>query len=284
MTAIDPFADVRLPTTTTPPAREPGDQFGKDTFLKLLVAQLRFQNPLAPTDGTEFLAQTAQFTMVEKLIEIEKQAKESALANEMLTATTMIGRSVTFRLGAGDVPEPVATTKASLAGTLSASAQPGAKVETTAEVFTNAGEKVPLRVQFTRRGSVADGSEWELRVFAGGYQVGQPQLVRFDAQGEPLTSEVKIAPAYLDGIAGTRGSWSPDGLTFTLGSATDAARVRVADGSSRVSMREHDGSDGTTSTGIVSGVRVDPTGGTLLRIGEREVPLTSVTEVDVPNS
>ena len=41
-----------------------GDQ---DTFLKLLVAQLKYQDPSNPADSTQFLAQTAQFTQVEKL-------------------------------------------------------------------------------------------------------------------------------------------------------------------------------------------------------------------------
>ncbi|MDH4116622.1 MAG: flagellar hook capping protein [Acidimicrobiia bacterium] len=40
---------------------------GGDAFLQLLVAQLRYQNPMDPTDGTEFLQQTAQFTQVETL-------------------------------------------------------------------------------------------------------------------------------------------------------------------------------------------------------------------------
>ncbi len=40
---------------------------GGEAFLQLLVAQLRYQNPMDPSDGTEFLQQTAQFTQVETL-------------------------------------------------------------------------------------------------------------------------------------------------------------------------------------------------------------------------
>ena len=98
MTAIDPFASVRAGTSTQP-TRTQNDQFGKDTFLKLLVAQLRFQNPMAPKDGSEFLAQTAQFTVVEKLSELEKQGKEAARSNQLLAGTTLIGRTVTFADG-----------------------------------------------------------------------------------------------------------------------------------------------------------------------------------------
>ena len=46
---------------------------GKDTFLKLLVAQLKYQNPMSPTDGTEFLAQSAQFTSLESLQSIQTE-------------------------------------------------------------------------------------------------------------------------------------------------------------------------------------------------------------------
>ena len=42
----------------------------KDTFLQLLVAQLRHQNPLQPTDGVEFLSQLAQFTSLEQAIQL----------------------------------------------------------------------------------------------------------------------------------------------------------------------------------------------------------------------
>lgn len=38
----------------------------KNTFLQLLVAQIKNQNPLSPTDGVQFLSQLAQFTQVEQ--------------------------------------------------------------------------------------------------------------------------------------------------------------------------------------------------------------------------
>jgi flagellar basal-body rod modification protein FlgD len=105
MTAIDPFASVRSGTnTTTPTAKSPDDQFGKDTFLKLLVAQLRYQNPLDPQDGSQFLAQTAQFTMVEKLTALEADTKTQLAANQVLAASTMIGHEVKYR-DANDVDQ-----------------------------------------------------------------------------------------------------------------------------------------------------------------------------------
>lgn len=47
--------------------REIKTQLGKDDFLKLLVTQLQYQDPLEPMDNTAFIAQTAQFTALEQM-------------------------------------------------------------------------------------------------------------------------------------------------------------------------------------------------------------------------
>ena len=70
----------------------------KDMFLQLLVAQMRNQDPANPQDSSEFLAQTAQFSMVEKLEEIAKQGAEALASTRNLTAAGMIGRKLTERL------------------------------------------------------------------------------------------------------------------------------------------------------------------------------------------
>jgi flagellar basal-body rod modification protein FlgD len=45
----------------------------KETFLKLLVAQIRNQDPASPADGIEFVSQLAQFSQLEQIIEIRSQ-------------------------------------------------------------------------------------------------------------------------------------------------------------------------------------------------------------------
>ncbi|MFI7596947.1 flagellar hook assembly protein FlgD [Actinoplanes sp. NPDC049681] len=67
-----------------------GDQ---DTFLKLLVAQLKYQDPSNPADSTQFLAQTAQFTQVEKLGQIADMMQ----AQQLIGASALVGRTVTYQ-------------------------------------------------------------------------------------------------------------------------------------------------------------------------------------------
>lgn len=69
----------------------------KETFMKLLVAQLEHQNPLSPMDNTEFTQQLAQFTSLEQLQNMN--ASLSALMNAQTTtnglqAATLIGKQV----------------------------------------------------------------------------------------------------------------------------------------------------------------------------------------------
>lgn len=68
---------------------------GSDAFLKLLVAQLRYQNPLQPTDPSSMLAQTAQFTTVETLQTIAEAQRSLMQLHEAVGSIGMIGRSVT---------------------------------------------------------------------------------------------------------------------------------------------------------------------------------------------
>jgi flagellar basal-body rod modification protein FlgD len=71
-----------------------GDQ---DTFLKLLVAQLKYQDPSKPADSTAFLSQTAQFTQVEKLGAIADMLS----AQQLIGASALVGRTVIYQDAAG---------------------------------------------------------------------------------------------------------------------------------------------------------------------------------------
>ena len=67
----------------------------KDMFLQLLVAQVRYQNPLEPMDNSEFMAQTAQFTMVEQITKLAEQQSELLAFQRATLAAGMVGQVVT---------------------------------------------------------------------------------------------------------------------------------------------------------------------------------------------
>ena len=52
----------------------------KETFLQLLVAQIKNQDPLNPTDGVQFLSQLAQFTELEQIMAIRSSLEGMASA------------------------------------------------------------------------------------------------------------------------------------------------------------------------------------------------------------
>src|SRR5271155_2336525 len=61
------------------------DLASESTFLNLLVAQLENQDPLNPTDGTQFVTQLAQFTQVNKMIGIPKNV--ATIAQDLTPAS-----------------------------------------------------------------------------------------------------------------------------------------------------------------------------------------------------
>ncbi|HEV7535738.1 MAG TPA: flagellar hook capping FlgD N-terminal domain-containing protein [Acidimicrobiia bacterium] len=69
---------------------------GKDMFLKLLVAQLKYQNPMEPVDSSQFMAQTAQFTMVEKLEAMAAQTDALVAGEASQRAAGLLGRQVGY--------------------------------------------------------------------------------------------------------------------------------------------------------------------------------------------
>lgn len=66
-------------------------ELGPDAFLRLLMEQLRHQDPLNPMDSQDFLGQQAQFTQIEKL---DKLTSTIAQANGISQASSMVGKTV----------------------------------------------------------------------------------------------------------------------------------------------------------------------------------------------
>lgn len=66
----------------------------QDMFLQLLVAQVKYQDPLEPMDNNEYMAQTAQFSMVEQITKVAEQQSELLAFQRAILAAGMVGKSV----------------------------------------------------------------------------------------------------------------------------------------------------------------------------------------------
>ena len=72
------------------------DQMGKDVFMKLLVAQMRYQDPGNPVDSSQMMSQTAVFSQVEKLEQLVNQNASMLVLQESATAGALVGRTATY--------------------------------------------------------------------------------------------------------------------------------------------------------------------------------------------
>lgn len=67
------------------------NSLGQADFLKILVAEMQYQDPTNPTSNTEYVAQMAQFSMLEQL-----QTMAAAINNaNLLQSAAIIGKTVT---------------------------------------------------------------------------------------------------------------------------------------------------------------------------------------------
>lgn len=75
----------------------------KDAFMKLLVTQLKNQDPLAPTDNQAFIAQLAQFSALEEmqgvnenLVALALLQENNALLSQLTDSSALIGKTVVY--------------------------------------------------------------------------------------------------------------------------------------------------------------------------------------------
>jgi flagellar basal-body rod modification protein FlgD len=73
------------------PGRKPQQNLGKDDFLKILITQLSYQDPTAPMEDKEFIAQMAQFSTLDQM---------TSMASDFSRLTTMLaGNEAVSALG-----------------------------------------------------------------------------------------------------------------------------------------------------------------------------------------
>jgi flagellar basal-body rod modification protein FlgD len=63
----------------------------QDIFMQLLVAQLKYQNPMNPADGVEFMTQLTQFSQLEQMLSIRKGVDSMTEMISSMSADTRSG-------------------------------------------------------------------------------------------------------------------------------------------------------------------------------------------------
>jgi len=96
---LDPISSAGAAAGTTPAQAASTEsalgQLGSDAFLQLLVAQLKYQNPMNPSDSSAMLEQTALFTTVETLQSIAEMNQTLMGFQEVTMALGVVGKHIT---------------------------------------------------------------------------------------------------------------------------------------------------------------------------------------------
>lgn len=87
---------------------------GMQDFLKILLTQLTYQDPLKPVDNQQFMAQMAQFTALEQTQQLNEKIATLITNQAALQSVGLIGRTVDIQTDSGSVSGVV--TSLSLAG------------------------------------------------------------------------------------------------------------------------------------------------------------------------
>jgi flagellar basal-body rod modification protein FlgD len=121
------------PVSASTPAASQANTLGLQDFLKILLTQLNYQDPLKPMDNQEFMAQMAQFTALEQSQRLNDKL-DLLIANQAaLQSVGLIGRTVDVTTDSGNVTGTV--TSLSLQGE-----QPKVSVSTSSgNVLTDVG-------------------------------------------------------------------------------------------------------------------------------------------------
>lgn len=89
-------ADLSTPAATT---TKKSSALGKDDFMKLLMAQMRNQNPLDPQSASEFASQMAQFSSLEGINQLNTNFSSLLQLQGLNQGANLIGKPVSYTTG-----------------------------------------------------------------------------------------------------------------------------------------------------------------------------------------
>lgn len=81
---------------------------GVQDFMKILLTQLTYQDPLKPMDNQQFMAQMAQFTALQQTQELNNKLDQLISTQASLQSVGLLGKSVDLNTAGGSVSGTVA--------------------------------------------------------------------------------------------------------------------------------------------------------------------------------
>jgi len=164
------------PQTTAPPnAQGPGLTGSKDEFLRLFMAQLQHQDPLSPKDGSDMVAQLAQFSSVEQATKTNQHLADLVTAQTSTSnagLSSLVGRTCRAAAAEFDLDRGGAVPALAVSS-------PGVMKGAVAVILDDAGKEV-------RRLAIADGTQGAELAWDGKTATGAPAA--------PGHYRVEIAP------------------------------------------------------------------------------------------
>lgn len=97
--AVQQAVNTQNAKNTAANGRVASQELGKDDFLKLLITQLSNQDPTAPMENTEFIAQMAQFSSLEQMTNMSTGFTQLASMLNSSEAVSTLGKTVDITSG-----------------------------------------------------------------------------------------------------------------------------------------------------------------------------------------
>jgi len=81
-------------TRINPNSSEAPNELGKESFLRLLVTELRHQDPTRPMEDREFIAQMAQFSSLEQMRNMNQEMRNLIRSSQSSEAYSLLGKNI----------------------------------------------------------------------------------------------------------------------------------------------------------------------------------------------
>ena len=251
-------------------SKQSGSTLDKDSFMLLLVTQFKYQDPLNPMDDKEFIAQMAQFSSLEQLMNLNTSMEDLTTATnnqQMVNATSYIGKLVSVSgntIGKTTATNADGATETSIStfryafgdnvvkGTLSVKDANGNTIYTE----DLAGKQAGTTFEFNWNGKMGNGTDAP----DGVYQV---TLAAFNDKGEAVLSD-QVVDATVTGVVNDNGTvylGMDGGQLMALANVRQVTTPKVKESSSDKDESEDKGEEGKDEEKAEEGEKTEGSNG-----------------------